>query len=64
MADSSSSLKVQWPVPSDIDIAQSVDPLHVSRVAERAGVLDHELHLYGRNKAKIDLDVLKRFFPF
>jgi formyltetrahydrofolate synthetase len=48
------------PTPSDIDIAQSVAPLPISVIAKDAGILDEELELYGQNKAKVDLSVLKR----
>ena len=59
-----SKLKVQCPVPSDIQIAQSIEPLHISKIAEREGILDEELHLFGRYKAKVGLDILQRFFFF
>ena len=48
------------PTPSDIDIAQSVQPLPISVIAKEAGILDSELELYGQTKAKVDLSVLKR----
>lgn len=48
------------PTPSDIDIAQSVAPLPISAIAKDAGILEEELELYGQNKAKVDLSVLKR----
>jgi len=41
-------------VPSDIEISQAVDPLHISDVAANAGILPDEVEMYGRYKAKID----------
>ncbi len=48
-------------VPSDIEIAQSVEPRPIYEVAEKIG-LDWrtDLDLYGSHKAKVHLDVLKR----
>jgi formate--tetrahydrofolate ligase len=48
------------PVPSDIEIAQAFEPFPVYDIARSVGILDEELELYGRNKAKVDLAVLKR----
>ncbi len=47
-------------VPSDIDIAQSVTPIPISYVAQRAGILPHELELHGEAKAKVRLSILNR----
>ncbi|MBR2414127.1 MAG: formate--tetrahydrofolate ligase [Clostridia bacterium] len=44
---------------TDIEIAQSVTPKHISEIAATAGVDDKYLELYGRNKAKVDLALLK-----
>ena len=44
---------------SDIEIAQSVTPKHISEIAATAGIDDKYLELYGRNKAKVDLSLLK-----
>jgi len=51
---------LKTPVPSDIDIAQSVDPLPIKDVAQSLGLLEHELDLYGKYKAKVHLGVLDR----
>ena len=51
---------MKTPVPSDIDIAQSVDPLPIKDVAQSLGLLEHELDLYGKYKAKVHLGVLDR----
>ncbi len=48
------------PVPSDIDIAQAIEPLPIEQIAEAAGILPEELELHGRYKAKVSLDVRKR----
>lgn len=45
---------------SDIEIAQSVEPRDIRQIAEVCGVDEHELELYGYNKAKISLDIFKR----
>jgi formyltetrahydrofolate synthetase len=42
------------PVPSDIEIAQAATMQPIQAIAEKAGILDDELELYGRYKAKID----------
>ncbi len=51
------------PVPSDIEIAQAATMQPIQAIAEKAGILEDELELYGRYKAKIDymalLDRLK-----
>ncbi len=44
---------------TDIEIAQSVKLRHISEIAEKAGIPEEYLELYGRNKAKIDLALLK-----
>lgn len=48
------------PVPSDLEIAQSVTPLPIQQIAEEAGILTEELELYGPYKAKVSLDVRER----
>jgi formyltetrahydrofolate synthetase len=48
------------PVPSDLDIAQSIEPLPISQIAEEAGILPEELIPYGRTKAKVRLEVRDR----
>eukprot|EP01100_Stratorugosa_tubuloviscum_P006769 TRINITY_DN287_c1_g1_i1.p1 TRINITY_DN287_c1_g1~~TRINITY_DN287_c1_g1_i1.p1 ORF type:complete len:640 (-),score=392.90 TRINITY_DN287_c1_g1_i1:121-2040(-) len=53
-------LNLQKPVPSDIAIAQSVAPKHIKQIAEEIGLTEDEYDLYGKTKAKVNLDVLKR----
>jgi formyltetrahydrofolate synthetase len=48
------------PVPSDIEVSQSITPVHINLIAESVGVLPHEYDLYGRTKAKISLAVRER----
>lgn len=48
------------PVPSDLEIAQSVTPLPMRQIAEEAGILMEELELYGPYKAKVALEVRER----
>jgi formate--tetrahydrofolate ligase len=38
---------------SDIEIANSVEPIHISEIAEKLGVKTNELDLYGNYKAKL-----------
>jgi formyltetrahydrofolate synthetase len=53
-------LKVRFPVPSDIEIAQEAKPKKISQVADELGLLGEELELYGDYKAKVRLEVLER----
>lgn len=47
-------LPVKQPVPSDIEIAQSIKPRHISQIAELGlGLLPEEYELYGPTKAKV-----------
>ncbi|CAG0917316.1 unnamed protein product [Notodromas monacha] len=48
------------PVPSDIDVARSQTPKDISDLCHEIGILPSEVELYGRTKAKISLDILKR----
>lgn len=43
---------------SDIEIAQATKPEHISVIAEKAGVPESYLELYGTNKAKVDYNLL------
>ena len=49
-----------WPVPSDIEVAQSVPLQDISDVAHAAGILQEELECYGSTKAKVSLAVRDR----
>ena len=48
------------PVPSDIEVSQSITPAPIGLIAEAAGVLPGEYDLYGSCKAKISLAVRDR----
>lgn len=52
--------KVLSPPPSDVEIARSVKPLHILDIAKSCGILEEELEMYGRNKAKVELSILNR----
>jgi methylenetetrahydrofolate dehydrogenase (NADP+)/methenyltetrahydrofolate cyclohydrolase/formyltetrahydrofolate synthetase len=45
---------------SDIEVAMAHTPKNVATLANEIGVLDSELELYGKSKAKINLDILDR----
>lgn len=45
---------------SDIEIAQNAKMLPIIKVAEKMGLTEDDIDLYGKYKAKISLDVLKR----
>ena len=53
-------LKPKRPVPSDIDIAQEADLSPILEIAEKIGLEMDDLDLYGKYKAKVHLDVLKK----
>ncbi len=48
-------------VPSDIEIAQAAELKPILEVAAQLGLTEDDLDLQGRYKAKIHLDVIKRF---
>lgn len=45
---------------SDIEIAQQAKMMHIKDVAGRLGLLEDEIELYGKYKAKVSLDALNR----
>ncbi|HEY3348017.1 MAG TPA: formate--tetrahydrofolate ligase [Nitrospirota bacterium] len=47
-------------VGSDIEIAQAAKMKPIVEIAKKLGVLDDELEMYGKYKAKIELSILKR----
>ncbi|CAN6882660.1 unnamed protein product [Brassica oleracea] len=53
MTSSSRKLQVMTPVPSDIDIANSVEPLHISEIAKDLNLSPLHYDLYGKYKAKV-----------
>lgn len=46
-------LDIKDPVPSDIDIAQSVSVVPISKIAEQLGIPAEDLEPYGTTKAKV-----------
>ncbi|KAL3636331.1 hypothetical protein CASFOL_020878 [Castilleja foliolosa] len=45
-------LEVASPVPADIDIANSVEPLHISQIADDLNLSSQHYDLYEKYKAK------------
>ena len=45
---------------TDVQIAQEAKMLPITEIANRLGIQEDELEMYGRYKAKVSLDVLKR----
>jgi methylenetetrahydrofolate dehydrogenase (NADP+)/methenyltetrahydrofolate cyclohydrolase/formyltetrahydrofolate synthetase len=53
-------LKLRFPVPSDIEIAQEAELKPITQVAEEVGLLPSELELHGTYEAKVKLQTLER----
>lgn len=53
-------LVLMSPVPSDIEVSQSIVTIPIGEVAEAVGVLPGEYDLYGKNKLKVSLGVRDR----
>lgn len=51
-------LKVSFPVPSDLEIAQSVEPYPITVIADYAGIQRSELRLYGDTMAKVNTNAI------
>lgn len=45
---------------SDIEIAQNAEMLHIRDIAEKAGITEENLEFYGKYKAKITAEAIKR----
>lgn len=45
---------------SDIEIAQEAKPLDIREVAKKAGLSEDDIELYGKYKAKVDYNLLKK----
>ncbi|KAK9692408.1 hypothetical protein RND81_09G262100 [Saponaria officinalis] len=54
-------LELKSPVPSDVEIANAVAPLHISHLAASLGLSPHHYDLYGNFKSKVLLSVLEDF---
>ena len=48
------------PVPSDIEIAQAAELLPIREIMAQLGLTEDDVDLYGKYKAKVHLDVLKK----
>ncbi|MBE6914472.1 MAG: formate--tetrahydrofolate ligase [Ruminococcaceae bacterium] len=48
---------------SDIEIAQEATPLHIRDVAAKLGLTEDDIEYYGKYKAKIDYNLMKRERP-
>ena len=53
-------IKLRYPVPSDIEIAQEAYLKPIAQIAEEVGLRPDELELHGNYKAKVKLEVLDR----
>lgn len=47
-------------VPSDLEIAQAAKMKPITEIARELGILEDELELYGKHKAKVDLGLIER----
>ena len=45
---------------SDIEIAQEAKPLDIREVGKKLGLTEDDLELYGKYKAKVDYNLLKK----
>ncbi len=48
-------------MPSELEIARSAKLVPITELAERCGLGEDDLELYGKYKAKVSLDVLKKY---
>jgi len=55
-----SNIKRKFPVPSDLDIAQAAELKPIVEIADQLGLDEEDLIMFGRYKAKVHLDVLKK----
>lgn len=53
MGKTTRKLEVVSPVPADIDIANSVEPLHISEIAQELNLSSQHYDMYGKYKAKV-----------
>jgi formyltetrahydrofolate synthetase len=47
-------------VPSDLEIAQNAKMEHIIEIGKKLGIQEDDLELYGKYKAKVSLDLVKR----
>ncbi|UCG26248.1 MAG: formate--tetrahydrofolate ligase [Chloroflexota bacterium] len=55
-----SKIQRKFPVPSDLDIAQAAELKPISEIADQLGLDEEDMITFGRYKAKVHLDVLKK----
>jgi len=60
MKEENVMVKRKYPVPSDIEIAQTTELLPIEEIAKKIDIQDDELEPYGKYMAKINLKVLDR----
>lgn len=60
IGEASARVQLLKPVPSDIDVSQSLAPIPISKIATDAGILPDELDPFGSTKAKVHTSVLQR----
>lgn len=53
---------MESPVPADIVIANSVEPLHIDEIAKELNLTPNHYDLYGKYKAKVVV-IHYAFFP-
>lgn len=53
-------LDTKCPVPSDISIAKSHEPKNIAKLASEIRLFEDEFESYGKKKAKVELNTLKR----
>jgi formyltetrahydrofolate synthetase len=54
-------VKKVYPVPADIEIAQSAELIPIVEVAKSVGLSEDDIDRFGKWKAKVHLDVLEKF---
>jgi len=50
-----------YPVPSDIEIAHAAELIPIREMAQKLDLVEDDMDLYGKYKAKVHLDVLEKF---
>eukprot|EP00600_Ochromonadales_sp_CCMP1393_P009483 CAMPEP_0174971452 /NCGR_PEP_ID=MMETSP0004_2-20121128/10007_1 /TAXON_ID=420556 /ORGANISM="Ochromonas sp., Strain CCMP1393" /LENGTH=637 /DNA_ID=CAMNT_0016221417 /DNA_START=9 /DNA_END=1922 /DNA_ORIENTATION=+ len=60
MSAFNNNLVFRTPVPSDIEVSQSITPAPIGSIVEAVGVAPSEYDLYGSCKCKVSLDVRER----
>ena len=53
-------LDLKRPIPNDVSISRSQKPKNIGVLAEEIGLTPDEFDMYGKTKAKVNLNVLNR----